>query len=283
VSISEATDDRRSLMVQRSALLEEVEQQLLEFARNRENQAKIRELDRLMQEEFSRFGGSWSMNPTDLKEFQDKVRPYREAMDDIERQRKVMLDRIVGLASKVRQYLVDCTIQNPATEALIDRADQLLQGCSSRTVQPDVVLLKLRKLLQEPAQVASESPSVKPPPSLKDSTGSGSKSPVPAQGRRIRGPNLEVSRERVKLWEKLSSELATIWDRTRGYTTVETLETSYPEFEIWGMISPADQRDLLNGEFKPRIYAGHLVLRRYGLTSLETLRKDRQKLRKAAP
>ena len=46
------------------------------------------------------------------------------------------------------------------------------------------------------------------------------------------------------------------------------------------MLSDVEQKELLDGDFRPKAYAASLVLRKFGLTSLETLRTDRKILRK---
>lgn len=84
------------------------------------------------------------------------------------------------------------------------------------------------------------------------------------------------------MWDRLAVELATIRQVTRKYTSLQGLKQKYPGFLLWSILTEAEQRELLSEDFRPRAYAGNLVLRRYGLAGLETLRKDRAKLRKAS-
>jgi len=59
------------------------------------------------------------------------------------------------------------------------------------------------------------------------------------------------------------------------------LQQQFPSFKLWDLLTPDEVAELAAGEkFLPRAYADNLVLRKYGLTSRETLRKDRQMLRR---
>lgn len=99
--------------------------------------------------------------------------------------------------------------------------------------------------------------------------------------RRNRGPNLNRIRERIALGEKLTSELATVVFELRQMPKLADLRQKFPDFRIWELLSPQEQEDLITKEFKPKGYAQRLVLRNYGLTSEETLKKDKAKLRRA--
>jgi len=95
-------------------------------------------------------------------------------------------------------------------------------------------------------------------------------------------PALRKSRERAKLCETLIDELRTIYRRSHRYCTVEQLKQDYPDFVLWSHINDHELRKLLSGdEFRPRDFAKHLTLRAYSLTSLDTLKDDRRKIRKA--
>jgi hypothetical protein len=100
--------------------------------------------------------------------------------------------------------------------------------------------------------------------------------------RRDRGPNLELSRERVELEDTLSSELTSVVLELRQSTSLNILRKKFPAFEIWRLLSVPEQESLLNEPFKPKAYARKLVMRRFSLTSEETIKKDRKKLRAAA-
>jgi hypothetical protein len=97
-----------------------------------------------------------------------------------------------------------------------------------------------------------------------------------------RTPDLKSSSERLRIVDALARELATIKQELTGFCTAEGLKQKYPHFVLWNHIEKAELKDLVDGEeFSPRAYAENLTLRKFGLTSRETLRKDRKKLRKA--
>src|SRR5215469_17490864 len=95
-------------------------------------------------------------------------------------------------------------------------------------------------------------------------------------------PTLRRSRERAKLCETLIDELKTIYRRSKRYCTVDQLKHEYPDFVLWSHIKDHELRRLLGGdEFRHRDFAKHLTLRAYNLTSLDTLKDDRRRIRKA--
>ena len=100
--------------------------------------------------------------------------------------------------------------------------------------------------------------------------------------RRNRGPNLEISRQRVEMEDDLRTELATVVVELRQTRSLSELRKKFPKFQIWHMLSGPEQELLLTEPVKPAGYAKVLVLRHFGLTSEETLKKDRKKLRTAA-
>jgi hypothetical protein len=100
--------------------------------------------------------------------------------------------------------------------------------------------------------------------------------------RQGRGPKLEISRQRVELEDKLCTELATVHFELRQPTSLPELRKKFPDFQIWRRLSAPEQESLLNEAFKPKAYAKRLVLQEFGLTSEETLKKDRKKLKAAA-
>ena len=65
-------------------------------------------------------------------------------------------------------------------------------------------------------------------------------------------------------------------------TTLDELKKTYPEFELWQILSAQEQEELLTVEFREKTYARRLVMREFGFTSLDTLKKDRKKLRRTA-
>jgi hypothetical protein len=97
-----------------------------------------------------------------------------------------------------------------------------------------------------------------------------------------RTPDLETSHERIELVNTLARELATIKPELNRFCTIDGLKRKFPGFTIWNHLEPAELKDLVKGEpFTATSYAQTLVLRKYGITSRETLKKDRRKLRNA--
>ena len=95
-------------------------------------------------------------------------------------------------------------------------------------------------------------------------------------------PDLELSRKRLDLFEKLARELAFIKQTTTRFCTSEQLKQLYPNFLVWEYLDPAEITDLAGGvPFMPKAYAENITLRHFALTSRQTLKKDRQKLRRA--
>jgi len=105
-----------------------------------------------------------------------------------------------------------------------------------------------------------------------------------ADSKTRRTPDLETSRKRLALLERLATELATIKDRTtERFCDAPILKREFPNFELWKHISQEEIRELTNGEdFSPRAYAGRIALRVSGVNSPETLKKDRRKLKRAS-
>jgi len=110
---------------------------------------------------------------------------------------------------------------------------------------------------------------------------------VRRQRRRVpprRTPNLAVMRERVELCTQLVGELTHL----RGWLaklvarpTPGRLKQRFPEFRLWDLLRPEETGELAAGveDFRPRAFAENLVLRKYGLTSRETLKYYRRMLR----
>jgi len=104
--------------------------------------------------------------------------------------------------------------------------------------------------------------------------------PDPTRPRRT--PDLQSSRERISLSDALARELATIKQEVKRFRTAEDLKRRYPDFILWDHIDAVEVKDLAYGTaFTPKAYAERLALRKFGLTSRETLKKDRRKLRAA--
>lgn len=100
---------------------------------------------------------------------------------------------------------------------------------------------------------------------------------------RSRSPDLVTSRERLELLGVLSRELATLKPELMRFNTIDGIKNRHPEFILWQHIGDAELKELIDGEkFSPKGYAATLTLRGFGITSRETFKKDRLKLRMAA-
>jgi hypothetical protein len=97
-----------------------------------------------------------------------------------------------------------------------------------------------------------------------------------------RTPDLQSSIERINLVDALARELATIKQDVKSFRTASDLKQRHPDFGLWTHIDAAETKDLANGvAFTPKAYAENLTLRKFGITSRETLKKDRRKIRNA--
>jgi len=118
-------------------------------------------------------------------------------------------------------------------------------------------------------------------PASRDDAGA----PASVVGRRERGTGLEVSRARVETLKKLHGELAGIVldVNQAALTAPDELKPLNPDFELWSLVSPEDLWTRLISEkrFNVKEYAGILTCKKYNLTSPETLKKDRQRVRRA--
>jgi hypothetical protein len=247
-------------------------------------QPRIAELERIRHEEFDRGGGWTGRSPEEVAAFYANTGPQQQEILDLQEQHRRVVDRSREFGGRVRQYVVDLACEIAAAEPLLDPTDELVRQFANGSVAPDAFLLGLRGILRRarqatgvlsiPEEAAHDQPEATASAGMREEAAIASR-------KRERGPDLETSRKRIELWDKLASELATIFKQVRHHATVPMLKARYPGFEIWERLSESEQAELPAGRFKPRAYAGHLVLRAYGLTSLEALRKDRQKLRKA--
>lgn len=97
-----------------------------------------------------------------------------------------------------------------------------------------------------------------------------------------RKPDLEKSRKRIELVKTLGRELATLKAAPNVYSTPDSLKRRHPGFKLWEFLDETDLKELADGkDFVPKAYAENLVLSHHNITSRETLKKDRAKLRRA--
>lgn len=243
-----------------AACLSEVDKVLVEVKQRIEESQRIDELLRIIGVAHGR-----TLEETIKleKEHAEERNEYQALQDAF----RLTVKRISTVAAQARQCLVD---GYPATEPISDELEALMIRYGKMDMRSDIFVLKVRDLIRRASEIIS-------PGAIADRAAG----QIGAIRWRGRTPDIETSRERIALFDQLSAELATIHREVKKFTTVEKLKTKYPGFKVWEMLSQAEQRDLLGGGFRPRSYAGHITLRKYGLTSLSTLKKDRNKLRNA--
>ena len=169
---------------------------------------------------------------------------------------------------------VPWTAEEPAPN--VEHSDPALAIAEPGPAQPVE-----RSGVQASEPTSAEFPTQSEPASTDDGT-ERNKPVGPGKRPPRRTPDIETSRERIELRNKLATELATIKPDLGRYCTPEHLKSKYPNFELWKMLQLCEIQELIDGDqLKPTVYAGNLALRKYGLTSLQTIKKDQKKLRKA--
>jgi hypothetical protein len=95
-------------------------------------------------------------------------------------------------------------------------------------------------------------------------------------GRRVRGPDKEKHQARVEFEDTLKAELAAVCQRLAdSASTLDELKKRFPDFKLWTVLSPAEQAELLEEDFKPKAYARNLTARKFAVDK-ETIKKSRQ-------
>lgn len=212
------------------------------------------------------------------EQLQERIGPIKVEINKLRAESQAFLGSIHSLEREARSVAARCARVAPSLTPVLKR----IWGVYGNRFAPDLELLALRDLLVEARTRLENVPLARAlPPS--EGAAAGKEIAAGISRKRARDPHLQTHRERVELWDQLAKELAHIWQATRKYATVQGLKEKYPDFEIWKLLSESEQRELLDGQFKPKAFAGNLVLRKYGLTSLETLRKSRKLVRKADP
>ena len=84
---------------------------------------------------------------------------------------------------------------------------------------------------------------------------------------------------RIAFLKKLESELTAIKLETQGYCTIADLQQRFRDFTVWGEISEAERNGLLSEGMKPKELARKLTFRRFGIRSVDTLKRDQRMLR----
>lgn len=243
--------------------------------------AKILELGYRINAEYDHLRRG-DQNPEAVEQLQRSIQPIQAEIEALRTESNSILASIGSAERAAREIMVKCARQVPHVTPLLDRFREIY---ASRTA-PDVLLLKLRQLVTEGRAALQSSPegetSARPDDVIKTDAEAVQLSLGPT-AKRFRGPKIELHRERLALWKRLAEELATIWQETRKFATLDGLKRKYPDFQIWTLLAADAQRELLERKFNPKAYAGNLVLRKYGLKSLETLRRSREIVRAAEP
>jgi len=213
------------------------------------------------------------------KELYQKINrfPEQQEIEEIHGRRREAQARVEDELRGVRGLLSRLAIREPGARIALEA----FAGLSPHAATADVdAVIELLEELAGPASAGSRGepePAGTPgEPDHQQASGAAG-----GAGRRDRGPDLETSRTRVDLEDQLQRELATVFQRAERYTTVEKLKQKYPAFKLWTILSGPEQEELLTEPLRPRAYARSLVMRQYGLSSRETLKRDRQKLRHA--
>ena len=108
----------------------------------------------------------------------------------------------------------------------------------------------------------------------------GTEKPIHSVPRRT--PDVKKSRERLAFFETVATELATIKQDLGGYCTAKLLKNKHPGFVVFKHLSKQEVQEIVDGEsFFPRTFAESITLRKFGITSSATLKKDRSKVKRA--
>src|SRR5262249_5853415 len=74
-----------------------------------------------------------------------------------------------------------------------------------------------------------------------------------------RESDLQTSRERLELYEKLTGELTIVLQQRDRFTSVEALKKRYPDFALWQVLPAAEQNELLTDDFNASAWARNLA------------------------
>jgi len=97
-----------------------------------------------------------------------------------------------------------------------------------------------------------------------------------------RRPDVDTSRKRIAFLEEIRSELVTLKQALHPRSTGASLKVKFPNFRIWKLLGKDELKQIVEGEqFSPKAFAENLTLRKFGITHAGTLKKDRQKIRRA--
>ena len=289
-----STDFRDQLI----AILVDIDALQAEIGERLADEARIAELGESFNLEYRRLEQVPPEQAQDeFSRLKERTRPFQEEINGRYEQFAPTKGRITGLVQRLRDALnrVPTTpVELRDLRNEIERLDLVAgrgQFLGWRSSEADLTTIRgrlkemLLLLTDDSAPGTSETSPTQPAsdqPAATTAAGDGGAdvlSPEEQEGhaKRIK----RIRQARIEMWNQLAKELTTIQQANRGYTDLPGLKRKYPRFKLWSILSEAEQGELLSIEFRPRTYAGNLVLRQYGLTSLETLKKDRLRLRKA--
>jgi len=179
----------------------------------------------------------------------------------------------IPLHSRVQSWFVEVTREPEAHSKLVSA---LLNGLHERIDYWDAAIEERKESAQSPSAEYK---------SLGTRRAEQAEGRVPPKHHGVSGKAqiyLRRSQERLALVQVLATELATLKQDLRHHCTAKSLKQKHPDFTVWHHIGDAELQELVEGEpFMPKAYAENLTLRKFGITSRETLKKDRKKIRKA--
>lgn len=104
--------------------------------------------------------------------------------------------------------------------------------------------------------------------------------PVKAPPRRQ--PDVTLSKKRVEFEDSIATELATVKLGLNRAWTLEDLKQRHRTFQVWNWLNEVELNEIIKSRrFLPKARAKRITMQAFGLTSPETLKKDRQKVRHA--
>jgi hypothetical protein len=203
--------------------------------------------------------------------------PEQQQIEAIHQRRRLAEAHIQALYRHIRPPLSRLALQDPRAKTALEVLDRMPPYVSRSHADTAIGVLEeltTTGCMALPAENQQEASAAAKQGAVGE--------PVPPVRRRYRGPDLEASRKRIALEEQLRGELASLFAAGKRFVTLPQLKQKFAGFRIWTMLSEREQNELVTEKFNPKAYARSLVLRVEGLTSPETLKKDRRKLRNAA-
>ena len=213
-----------------------------------------------------------------LEELKQTRGSIRKALDDLDApEERTATRKAQGIRDRITRELTKLSLTRPVTPACgnaVERLDHL----------PDRLLIDNVDMLIQVVEAVLEAGGATD--LAVPETASGITQNMQGKGTRTgrsRGPDIEVSRRRTALVRQLRGELAQVAVEQRKPIELDALKKKFPEFTIWKLMNAQQQNELFDtDDWTPKGIAEDLVLVQFAITSTETLKKDRKKLRKHA-